>query len=386
MSQTMSQPRPADSSPPRLPLSDPAALVGLIVAVFGAVLVFHEIFARDVHTDLQLHMAMTSDAILHGTWPGNPAYYFLQALAAGWSAEPRALRHGAEIVLGLSVGARYWVAAGYLRRYAAVSGWVAATCAVLLLVAFSLPYPTHYLGQFPSTVWHNSTTILLFPFATLAFSAAVAYLHAADRRALVVVAVASVIGIAVKPTFSLILPFAFVPLVAAHRGVRQALPAALVGAVIMTGVAVEYALIYALNLDSTNSHVVIAPLRMWHAFSLDIPESVAASFAFPIAALVALRGRAVRDLGVQLALLLVAGAVALFCLVAETGPRAGDGNFIWQVYVAMFMLFLSLTASGLREWQKLRLIERALLIVGLGAHVAAGVSYLAYLLGQGSIS
>lgn len=370
------------------------ALLGAAFVGLAALTIFIQIFRLDVATDLGPHADMTVDALKTGDWPGNFLFYGLNALFAGFSADARLIRVSSAAILTVAIVAKYLlsyrVAVDELRRLGLTgSRVVTATVLVALMFAFSIPTRTVYLGQLPANVWHNSTTILLMPLALGLFVLTLAYVRTGTRKLLLWAVVVGALGIATKPTFTMALGFTL-PLfaLAERRNLRSFRDTVGLSVALALVVGLQYLYIYKAGpgTGEADSSVTLDPLNVWESYSTSIPLSLLASLAFPLVALTVLRGRLWGYDAFRYATGLTVVAIAMFVLLSETGPREFDGNFAWQSYVAVFLLFLVTTIRGLAAWRQggVGLLGRALLSAAFLAHVLAGAWFLYFMFDHGS--
>lgn len=359
-----------------------SVLAGTVLVGVAALVIFVQIFRRDVAADLAPHADMTIAAIQSGDWPGNFLFYGLNAVFAGFSTDVRVVRIAAAVILTLAVMAKYVVSWRFadmeLRRLGVGQGSVPALAAVLVLLmfCFSIPTTTFYIGQLPANVWHNSTTILLMPFAILLFATSLAYVRTLDRKWLIWALVVGLLGILTKPTFAMALGFALPLFALVERRSLRAFGGAValsVGLAVLIGL--QYLYIYHLGPGTaeTDSDVVLKPFHVWQTYSQSIWVSVLASLAFPLVALAVLRRRLWSYDAFRLAVLVTITAVGMFALLSEVGPREFDGNFAWQAYVAVFMLFMVVLVRSIAAWREgLDRFSIALIATGFLVHVASG--------------
>jgi hypothetical protein len=342
-------------------------------------------------------MHMTRAAEASGTFPGNPGFYFMNALLAGWSDDDKLLRGSLLVLLSVATAFKAWASIGVIGGELRQEGpdatapagsrlpLMAFVAAVLLTFAFSFHFGSqnHYLGQIPANVWHNSTVVFLMPFAVALFALAVRYLRTGDTGLVKWLIVLGVLNVLAKPSFT----FCFLPIfpIAALLRFGWGTPAfwRAVGVTAAIGAAVllQYVYIYVVKPEGTgmanDGSLALGPFDVWSYYSTSIPFSLLASYVFPIVAL-ALGGRRIAgNLGVQLALAMTVVGLVEFALIKETGSRMFDGNFLWQAIVATYMLFLALVAATLRwiratgwSWRN------GLVTIAFLAHVVAGLVYL----------
>lgn len=245
-----------------------------------------------------------------------------------------------------------------------------------------------YLGQVSATVWHNSTNIMVAPFAVLAFWLFVRLAEDRNGRTATMAGLAIAASVLVKPNFAIaLLPVAGVFLVLSavlgRDSWRRA--AAILGLALGPAVVtlmVQYILIYTGD-DARSAGLVIRPFEVWSAQTDNLPLSLALSFgALGAAVLALLVGRSL-SVGSAIALLVLCTAVVQFVLLAELASEAGNvaesANWAWGSHTALLVAVL---------WVVLDLVQglerrgdngqRRWLVAGLalmGLHVVSGVYY-----------
>jgi hypothetical protein len=376
------------------------APVWALAALVGGASAF--IFATALHeqwiSDLGLHVATVKAMLATGTVPGDPLYFGLLAVLAGFQKSTDALNVATVVVLGVAVGAKYLISAYVALRETDADGlklrvsgeWGLILLVALLPFAFSLPTNHIFLGQEPPNVFHSSTTIFLMPFALLLFYFTAQYLRTGERSWLLASAALVLLNVLAKPSFLLAVIVVF-PIAALirFRGSRELLVAWALTAFMAALLVVQYLYIYetgsgeelqeAAGLVSTvPSHIRIDPFHVWSHYSSSIPLSFGASFAFPLVALV-VHGRRLLEYDlVRYALALLGVSLAIFILFTETGSREFDGNFGWQVIVASYVVFL---VTLVRVWE-LRDVRppalAGLVWAAFAAHIVAGGLFLRY--------
>ena len=133
------------------------------------------------YSDFPEHIALV-EKINSGIseYPPNFAFYFLINSIYHCTRGFISLGYAAVLVLSVATAAKYSICKNIifdsLKRFSANRSYVSVFLAVSLLCIFPLldPYSifylkTMYLGKIAPVVWHNSTSILLLPFALLLF-------------------------------------------------------------------------------------------------------------------------------------------------------------------------------------------------------------------------
>jgi len=322
--------------------------------------------------------------------PANFLYYLVVYMVALSSTGTSPLFVSSALVLSLSVAAKFRITREICVEYYrdvlgdnAASDVIVVVWSVLLLIVFSLPISTFYLGQIPPNVWHNSTTIFVMPFALSLFWLSYKQLVEPAPRRILFIGALCVLNVFIKPSFffvfSLSYPLMLVRRFGLGRRMWRNLWPVVVGLIMLL---VLYVLIYLLSFGSARvgeSGIAIRPFSVWSRYSSNIPLSLVASFAFPITYLAFYWREVSKHLLLQYSLLGSLISICIFVMLSETGPREFHGNFGWQCIICNYILFLVTTVLfaekvntvGLRNWKNKTILAAFLL------HVLAGFLYLA---------
>ncbi|HEX8626776.1 MAG TPA: hypothetical protein VF755_01225 [Catenuloplanes sp.] len=403
----------APAGPPSPRRGSPALLVGALSGVVAAALTGYlvaTVLQRKFSGDFPSHLKFTVAGIDTLRYPGNALFYLLNALFAGFSTDRGRLVQSLLAVLMIAAAAKVWISVAWVaaehrrsvpadRSVPAGRGMAAgrlpfwaAGAAGLCAFTFSLPAAYPYLGQLPPNVWHNSTTMLLMPFAIGLFWASLAYLRTGGRRLLWIMLLLAALNVAAKPSFVFCFLVVF-PLAAllTRRNRGEVLRAWLVTAATAVFVAAQYVYIYGTRPGGPNptnaSGVALDPLRVWSVYSDNIPVSLLCSYFFPLVALLAGGAAIRRHPAVRYAVALAGVGLLFFVLFKESGYRELHGNFIWQAVVTNYLLFLALVGAAVPWLRRSRFRWRqAAVVLAFALHVAAGVHYLHHYLTAGTFA
>ena len=146
-----------------------------------------------------------------------------------------------------------------------------------------------YAGKFSSTIWHNSTTIFVFPFCVWLFKESLDYLKKPQVFLWVELILISLIIILAKPSFLFAFLIVF-PLVCflKFRWSKWFFFTVFLSLIILIGIAIEQRLIYDHNpLDKLwyhgeTSEIIIAPFKVWLVFAKRPFINIICSFLFVI--------------------------------------------------------------------------------------------------------
>jgi hypothetical protein len=251
---------------------------------------------------------------------------------------------------------------------------------VALLLAFAMPivnwwnYENVYLGQLAPNVWHNSTTIVAMPAVILLFYSSLRSLEEPIFENMASTAALGLITVLIKPNYVI----AWLPVFVAWLSVRAYMKDASKPHILNQLMLVIGPLIVALLIQSllvyngANSRIIVAPLGVWTLYSPHPSLSLLLSLAFPLAVLILYWRSLVRVKSVLFAWVVFAVALLQFILLAEAGPRFGDGNFGWGVLMALYLLFLVSANLLLRQPISIRSVSA---FGFLGLHVGSGLYY-----------
>lgn len=264
-----------------------------------------------------------------------------------------------------------------------------------LFFCFAIPDPysvfvleKFYLGRYVPIVWHNSTTIVLFPFAILLFWRQLRVFnesYISTNREILILNMLVIANIIIKPSFIFVYaPVTFIFILKKIRRIslKNLLPEF---TPILTGVLIiitQYYLIYKLEVGilKGDSDVAIgSPFKvitryipMWY-----VPVTFLMSFLLPLS-ICFIYKEILKYKPFLYALSLTITGLLISTFIYETGPRMFHGNFYWQVFISTFLLFLSTVSfliPKIFDYNKIDL--KVILVSGLLLlHSLSGILYI----------
>ena len=303
-------------------------------------------------------------------YPANFLFYFLVNLFSGFS-NGKCLYWATILLLTAACIAKYLLSKlvfihlnmAFKDNYLSKRTNVFMLVMLALFFCFAIPDPftllvlkKMYLSRFVPTVWHNSTTILLFPFAILLFYKQLKLLNSAYKPSLndiLQINLLVILNIIIKPSFVFTyVPATFFFLVFnkdAWVNVKSLIVklTPLVSAALI--VLLQYYFFYTLQQGSfykQKSEIALSfpfELLMNYVPVWYIPFTFIFSFAFVIYAVWAYKD-ILSYTAFKYALVLTLVGIVISALLIETGPRYNHGNFLWQNVICTFLLFLSTVA------------------------------------------
>ena len=252
----------------------------------------------------------------------------------------------------------------------------ALTLGGAMLLNMVMPFFFPWAGQYryvsyqSGNLWHNSTYLCMKLCAIVAllcyFKIEKNYAKKIDRKQWLFFAAALIITTGVKPSFLTV----FAPAMALkllwdlfHKVPFKQI--FLFGCAVLPACGVVLWQNMVLFGEDTGQGFAINP---WYSFSLhaDRPKAaVLCSIAFPLVVLVFSLKELFRDKKYFFAWLMTGIGFLEALLLAETGSRAGDGNFIWGYSFAIFYIFVVSFVKWISLWrqEKYTLLHRVLFAV-----------------------
>jgi len=377
--------------------------------------ILYALIDRNCFTDNSGYTKILFDFLNHGSFPSPPLYFALLYIFGEffcWGLAVATHLPGADLGISALRTTGYSMAVYFLWSCFAVIKFYFAEMlfkhivdrqeivalgeqriSILVLLLFfahplSLFFKHMYLGFAAVNVWHNSSTIMMVPFAIWLFALTRNWFTKADTAitaALPLVFVA-IFNILIKPSYCLVYVIVFpVFSLITYRFSAKFYQSLLITACITLAIFIQYILLYYCTTDfessgytGTNSKVIISPFTVWFFYSgYLIPIKLLLSIMFPLCVLWTLGHRITRDPGYQFAWLGFFVALLIFICVAESGPRLYHANFSWQLIPANFILFLySLALFYKNKTASISRFKYRLTQAVFYAHVFCGVFYV----------
>lgn len=215
--------------------------------------------------------------------------------------------------------------------------------------------PTYYLGQFTPNPWHNPTTLIVKPIAVLTFYSFIRLYE--EKKGQVVEFIKFCLLLAfslfIKPSFFQtfipgLIVFCIIDCIKTRgRSFKFNLDVAI--AVIPSGLIMLIQ--SAVSLNNIKNSVVWMPFYVWRLYSNNLVFSLILSVAFPVVVTVIYILHKEWCNSLFLAWCVFGSGLLQFMLLGfEKGTSAGD--FLWGVYVALFILFIEAVNSLRRYYSK----------------------------------
>lgn len=208
-------------------------------------------------------------------------------------------------------------------------------------------WPNTYFGYFLPSVWHNPTYTIAKPFALpliLMVMAALAPISTSINGIGVGLLIIALLAIVAKPNYTLALLPAVV-IMAALRWLKRSTVQwrrLWLGFIIpsLGALALQLLLVYGVGTDGSGVSLQPFAYMRYRLGENPLPLVIAlvSSIAFPCLVYLGYSRQAHRDSLLMLAWLTTIVAILQYYLFVETGTRFSDGNWVWGVNAAIFVL------------------------------------------------
>jgi hypothetical protein len=325
------------------------SFVYLIICLF----IFGYIKHFNIFTDIQLHVKLLITYLDYNSFPIPPLYYFCIYLISFFHADANSLMISSVIVLTIASLFKYKITLQYLNANSNIKyNAIFAFCLMFFfpIVFFYFNQNFWYLGKFTANIWHNSTTIFVFPFCLYLFFLSIQFFKKYSRFLFFKIIITIILILLIKPSFL----FAFIPtfplmfLFFEKKINIKTIYSLLISLIAFILLVFLKIIIYNVGemdniIYSQKSEIIIAPFKVFLLYTNNILFDVVSSFLFHVVIISFLYKKLMKDYHFIFAIALVLISLIIYFLLAEAGPRFKHGNFYWQVPISMFILNMVLT-------------------------------------------
>lgn len=372
-----------------------------ILVLFIFCLFLFSFIIKNVTTDISEHLEHIIAINDHKkSYPPNFGFYLLINVLSGFSSKTHIMNWITIIILSGATMAKYILSKKMLSSLDKnnIKNYVhknVTFMAMLLFFCFPIPDPfavfvldKMYLSRIAPTIWHNSTTIVVFPFALLLFWKQFEVLNTnkTSNKTILILNILVFVNIILKPSFIFVyVPVTFLLLLyklkiySRKEWLRHITP--IVTAILM--IVLQYYLIYQLGMgtfqtkeSSVSFCIPFTFFSLWIP-TWYIPISFLLSFLFPLFMMIAYK-EIFRYNPFLYSLYLLVFGILISAIFIESGPRMTHGNFMWQTILCSYLLFLSSVSFLVsKKLQKSLLSKREITaVILLVLHAVSGVLYI----------
>jgi len=383
------------------------------VLVLTSVATFMYYFAINFMSDIQLHSKAVQQINLgQSSYPSNFIYYLILNTFSFFSTDINMIVLTSCFILSFTVLLKYIVTKKILKSCFIRSNIFIAEKKLYLIVAciaccLILFYPIqdfygaiilrkYYYGKIVPNIWHNPTTMSVFPFAILLFWKQLKVLESdkpISGKAILTIIMLIVINIFIKPSFFIVFtPVTLIFILKKHKlsveFIKNTIP-------IITGLILLYfmhKMIYTLDLGNYNNSsgkiALAKPFEAWTYFVplWYIPISFVHSLALPILYIILYRKEVFKNKMINYSLILTVFGFLISIFLIEEGSRKFHGNFMWQNIICSYLLIMSISAAMAVKFftEERCTIKFKVLSVIFILHALSGIIYIIKMFVTGS--
>jgi len=380
-------------------------IIGTILFIIFFAIFYSSAIILGPNGDILGHAWITEKMIETGDYfKGTFILYLLASILSFFSTDTDRIIISICIILAGAIIFRFFIVQKRfynmdLNKDSNKSYWLSVALGLSMLFVFGIPLINFitkgwmYLGTLTANVWHNSTTILLFPFAILLFSETSKQLKDySSKRNLIIIALIFV-NIFIKPNFffafACVYPLMMLYKYRFNKAFWTSLIPLVFGCIFLF---VEYLGIYISDVphdvsDEEKSSIgfcFMCSFRIWGNY-LDFPVTIIFSMLFPIVYSIWNRKQLKGDLSFWYTIWLVLSALLIYIFVIERGPRFYHGNFYWQIIPCAWLFFyISLTYLVKDIKTQGFILKNKILLSLYSIHVVIGIIYVIRMIAIGS--
>ncbi len=368
-------------------------LTGLTFLV--SAFIFSGIFIFNIETDLQGHIYGLTVTHKNHSFPIPPLYYLLIDLLSGFTLNINALFVASTVLLSIAVSLKYY----YSTRYIQITNENIGNPLILNIAIWLLLFATPVLyqfkqivvGRFPPNVWHNSTTIFLMPFAFLLYQKTylIVKTKKVDKNDVWAILLLGIINLLIKPSFLFPLIPAVLSMALFTTGIKSELFKRIffISIILSVLICLEYYSIYKLGvIDAVRFKNDVKGIEINPFYSLlflcnnnwgTLGINALVSLAFPITFFILYPKEIRKESELKYVVLIFLFSLLIGIFLNEKGAMGGFGNFLWQLYIANYLLFFVIIKILYERIMKFGLSTKTIFLLALfGLHVFSGFFYL----------
>ncbi len=377
-------------------------IIFIILSLLVNLVVFLFMYFNNILTDIQDHAQFIKVSIESKTILANFLYYLTVFIVSGFSLNIKKLFITSIIVLTIANVIKFILSYKLINntifkdfKFENKTKELLFFCCLISLfllhpIITPLDFSNYYfyLGKLAINIWHNSTTIFVMPFVILLVFYSYSYLKNNSIKNLLFIFIFGLLLIFVKPSFIFTF-FIVYPLFVLYyyRFSKSTLLVAINLFILALFLLLQYLIIYKfgnyddLIYESQKSEIKIRPFLIFSKYSENIYVDFLSSILFPFLFYLSDLKNNKKLLLLNYMWALLIGSLVIGILFVETGPRLGHGNFLWQIPMSNYILFLVSTFLFLKKIfiYNINRYDIMLIIIWF-LHLLSGVFYLKQLL------
>jgi hypothetical protein len=362
-----------------------------VICVINGLLGYWMISGR-IFSDYPAHIDILNFYLENGKFPYPPLYYAAFGFFDWILPIEKSFEIGLLIIVILGWGWKYILTYKYFNQKGRVEVWLPwLPVAFLFLFPVTIPWieKSYFLGKFSPNVWHNGSSVLMWPFCFLLFTNTLDYLKG-ESSSIWAIVIYSLIILLIKPSYL----FGYVPGILTAMAIgKYSTRTWRVLIYYVTFILMLLWLSKLLIFDGSDPSsifynfnskggVSIDPLGVWFEFSENLGWDLLSSFLLPMLIIVFYWQKLKIQKDFQLSAIVFLFSMIVFFSFSEKGPGYLHGNFYWQIPVSLFLFLLVMIKHVPEIWKDeekkvlSRFIKKNLVCMVFLIQVLSGIYYL----------
>lgn len=318
--------------------------------------------------------------------PGNFIFYGLLRLSSYFSNNLTYIQVIIALLCSISITCRYYIINTQFTKILRNQKYIAFLSFSLIFI-YAIPYQLFlsghgfYLGRpgytIPPNIWHNSTTIFLFPFAISLFYFSYKQLVEHHNKRDYVILIFGVLNIFIKPSYFFVWSCVYpLLLLYKYKFSKSFWKSFFVVIVLLLLLASEYIALYiAFPTDSSDGVSLINPLNIFTNWRRVLGMII--SLSFPIIYSILNWEKCKNSFSFWFVIFQLFISILIAYSLQETGTRANHGNFTWQIIICVWIYFAFALYNLVRnikieKWK----VKNIFLFTLYNVHLVFGLIYL----------
>lgn len=355
-------------------------------------LIFFSEYHLPFKTDISEHLNIIKDINEKKYLPGHFGYFLLVSILSFYSMNTKILMITSSLILSFFVTLKKHLTEKIMKLISynnvAFSKYIPTISTMLIFFTLLPSKPPFYL-PWPPISWLNSTMISVFPFSIMLFYYSFNFIIQKNNVFLLKIIFLSIIILVFKPSylFVFIIAFPLMYFLQERKFTSNFLKTILISGFILCLIYLQYIYIYhyllfQLNLDYSNTDLIIKPFSAWSRISSNILISFILWFGFPITLIILFYEQLFKEKIFIYALINFIIGLIIFIVFEEVNKSTlhpyGSVNFLWQVLITFYILIIISVSIYLKNLQFNNLVKFKNIIVCLTFiyYFASGIMYL----------
>lgn len=374
------------------PKSIPFWISALLITL-GYFWITYEMLAGNIFSDFLAHLDIWNFYHERGKIPFPPLYYLTFFGISTVIPGSKSLKIALLLMMGISWLAKYLLTYHFLKNEIRENPWLAWIPFGLLLMfpLVLLNWEGEYwlLGKMTPNLWHNGSTIFVFPFCMLLFWEVRKWWTGSQPNFIPLISW-TLLVLLIKPSYLFgLIPGLMVMAIFSNTSRKSVFATGIYSVLVMSFLLGSKWLIFSETAEDSlfynfnaRGDVMIDPFGVWLKLSESPLWDLFGSFPLLIASLIFFGKTLWANPEFRLAFLTFSFGILVFFLFAESGPGYLDGNFYWQIPISLFLLYLMIAKVLLSSFFQMQQLNTSsfqkigILLAFFLLHVLSGLAYL----------